>query len=212
MEFILFLTLIIAIFLYILAGIFVLNHLTQWKGIFGERTVARKLSKLDKNNYKILHDLLLPSINGNFSQIDHVIISRFGIFCIETKAHVGIISGNIHEKEWMQTIYQKQTKFYNPLWQNNSHVRTIKNIISAQYPKVLIIPIIVFTKAKRVYAQGTTSLCNTDDLIQKIESYTNIIYDESVCNEIYAILSQAHVYDKRLREVHVQRVSNFKKA
>lgn len=206
MEIILFFVIIIAVFVSIISGIFIRNRLAQWKGAIGEKVVAHKLSHLDKNKYKILHNVFLPSTHSGYSQIDHVIVSCFGIFCIETKAYTGIISGNANEKEWLQTIYQKKNTIYNPLWQNYSHVKTLETMISDGYPKANIIPIVVFTKTKRVYVQGSSSLCFVEDLLQKINNYNTETVTVSECDEIYERISRAHIHDKKLWESHVQRI------
>lgn len=44
--------------------------------------------QLDTEEYIVLHDLLLPYKDGT-TQIDHVIISPYGIFVIETKNYTG---------------------------------------------------------------------------------------------------------------------------
>ena len=55
------------------------------KGAVGERRVARILNRLPKTEYKVLHDVMLSVPNDCTTQIDHVIISMYGIFVIETK-------------------------------------------------------------------------------------------------------------------------------
>lgn len=39
---------------------------------------------LDRKKYHLLHDLTLPTPNGT-TQIDHVLVSPYGVFVIETK-------------------------------------------------------------------------------------------------------------------------------
>ncbi|MFK8006321.1 MAG: nuclease-related domain-containing protein, partial [Saprospiraceae bacterium] len=87
------------------------------KGIRGEYKVSRVLRKLDKTEYKIFHDLYLKS-EDRYTQIDHLIISIYGVFVIETKNYKGWIHGNEKSEYWTQTIYKKKTKFRNPVKQN----------------------------------------------------------------------------------------------
>ena len=73
-------------------AIWVAALLLNWKRPFligkrGENFVSRKLLELDSEHYKVLVDLMLPSLgNTNTTQIDHIVVSDFGIFCIETKS------------------------------------------------------------------------------------------------------------------------------
>ena len=57
------------------------------KGKMGEATVSMLLKKLDKNKYQVVNDVLLSAEGGNTrtTQIDHVVVSIYGIFSIETK-------------------------------------------------------------------------------------------------------------------------------
>ena len=89
--------------LIIIIGIFIL--FAAWNiwwsspqniGKRGERRVARKLDWLSKE-YITLNDLLLPTRYGT-TQIDHVVVSPYGIFVIETKNYKGWILGmRIHK-------------------------------------------------------------------------------------------------------------------
>lgn len=96
-------------------------------GKLGEAFVSRALSELEPAKYTILDDLLLPS-SGSIAttQLDHVVVSDFGIFVIETKSFKGWIFGNANAQYWTQVLYRHREKFYNPLRQNYAHVKAIE--------------------------------------------------------------------------------------
>lgn len=73
------------------------------KGAAGERSIARRLATLPKEQYVILNDLLLPTSYGT-TQIDHVVVSIYGIFVIETKNYKGIIYGGQDAETWTQNV------------------------------------------------------------------------------------------------------------
>ena len=60
-------------------------------GFMGELWTKEALFKLNKNEYKILNDIMIE-IDGITHQIDHVIVSKYGIFVIETKQYNGYIT------------------------------------------------------------------------------------------------------------------------
>jgi hypothetical protein len=64
------------------------------KGAIGEKSVAFLLSGLDKRKYKLINNIML-SVGNKTTQIDHIIVSNYGIFVIETKNYKG----------WMFYIY-----------------------------------------------------------------------------------------------------------
>lgn len=115
----------------------------------GEKIVAKELGRLKKKDYIVLHDLLLPTVNGKSSQVDHVVVSTRGIFVIETKNHAGRISGSEQAQYWQQHLSSQSRGFYNPILQNRSHLRAIRRHL----PKLdaeLFSTIVVFTEAWRL--------------------------------------------------------------
>ena len=71
-------------------------------GIVGEKRANYHLRTLLRNDEYLLTNLLLPLRNGEKTEIDAVLISRKGIFCIEIKHWVGHISGNDEDESWLQ--------------------------------------------------------------------------------------------------------------
>ena len=66
-----------------------------FKGWFGEASANSYFNrKLDRRAYHLLHDVTLPMEGGGTTQIDHIIVSAFGLFVIETKNMKGWIFGS----------------------------------------------------------------------------------------------------------------------
>ena len=103
---------------------------TAWfKGMVGEWFINLCIRLfLDKREYRLLKDVTLPTPQGS-TQIDHVIVSRFGLFVIETKNMKGWIFGNPTQKSWTQQIYRRKHHFQNPLHQNHLHMMTLKSLL-----------------------------------------------------------------------------------
>jgi ribosomal protein L37AE/L43A len=117
---------------------------TPWgKGIIGEFLVnAAANLKLDKNKYHLIKNVTLPTEDGT-TQIDHIIVSEYGIFVVETKNMKGWIFGDEKQKYWTQKIYKHTNKFQNPLHQNYKHIKTIQNALGIGSDKIF--SVIVFT-------------------------------------------------------------------
>jgi hypothetical protein len=106
-----------------------------FKGKFGEFIVNRAISKkLDKTEYHLVKDVTLPTDDGT-TQVDHIIVSRYGIFVIETKNMKGWIFGSERQKMWTQKIYKHSNKFQNPLHQNYKHIKTLSNLLEVEVSK-----------------------------------------------------------------------------
>lgn len=108
---------------------------SHFKGKAGEAIVKLSInSKLDPNIYHLINDVTLPSFDGT-TQIDHLIVSIYGIFVIETKNMQGWIFGNKHNKTWTQTIYKRSYTFQNPLHQNYKHIKVLSKITGIEENK-----------------------------------------------------------------------------
>ena len=92
------------------------------KGQRGEKLVAGRLRKGLPEEYLILNDIYLPLPDGTTTQIDHVVVSQYGVFVVETKTYSGWIFGDEKSKEWTQSIYRKKSRFQNPIRQNYRHI------------------------------------------------------------------------------------------
>ena len=118
----------ILLILLVLGLIFILFQ-TNLKGVIGEKTVASVLILLNKSKYKVLNNVVL-SINGRTSQIDHIVISDFAIFVIETKNYKGWILGGENSEYWTQVLFKRKEKFYNPISQKYSNILALKTCLS----------------------------------------------------------------------------------
>ncbi len=138
----------------------------------GEKTISRKLYSPDSIQYKSLNNLVLPSKgNTNVTQIDHVIISNYGIFVIETKSYKGWIFGNVNQEYWTQVIFRYKKRFYSPLRQNFTHIKAIEDLLGRSRLKAPIISLVVFPYADKLKISGTDLVGHTHDIVRKIGSY-----------------------------------------
>lgn len=122
---------IIVVLWYLIPFVILVSVLkSPWfKGLLGEfalNLVARLA--LNKKDYHRINNVTLPTENGS-TQIDHIIVSVFGVFVIETKNMKGWIFGGEHQKTWTQKIYKHSSKFQNPLHQNYKHVRVLQSFL-----------------------------------------------------------------------------------
>lgn len=126
------------------AAIFVAVIKSPWfKGIVGEFIVnlsARLF--LDKEKYHLIKNVTLPTEDGT-TQIDHIIISVYGIFVVETKNMKGWIFGSSNQKTWTQKIYRHSHKFQNPLHQNYKHTQTLAGLLELSDEQIFSVVVFV---------------------------------------------------------------------
>lgn len=73
------------------------------KGTLGELRQEIRLDGLPREHYKVINNIIIPN-KENTSQIDHLVISNFGIFVIENKNFKGNIYGSERSKTWTQFL------------------------------------------------------------------------------------------------------------
>ncbi len=113
------------------------------KGKVGELAVHVKLYLKDPQ-YILLNDCTLPDEQSGTTQIDHILLSPFGIFVIETKNYTGWIFGGERQKMWTQKIYKNSYKFQNPLHQNYKHMKVLEDVLSDIVEPEYLHSVIVF--------------------------------------------------------------------
>lgn len=124
------------------------RNASRIKGHIGERRVARQLARLDPEEYRVINGLLI--VDGNTSsQIDHLVVSRFGIFVIETKNFKGYISGGETSQYWTQYVYGWKNRFRNPIKQNQSHICALRHVLP-EYGREIYHPVVVFAGSARL--------------------------------------------------------------
>lgn len=113
------------------------------KGWWGELiiSITQKIF-LDSDTYKPINNAIIPTSDGT-TQIDHIIVSRYGIFVTETKNYKGWIFGDEHSPTWTQSIYGKKSKFQNPLRQNYKHTKALSEFLGIEHDKFFSIVIFV---------------------------------------------------------------------
>ena len=107
---------------------------STFKGFLGETVINVAMwLKLDKDVYHRLNGITLPRDNGGSTQIDHIIVSVYGIFVIETKNYKGWIYGSETQRQWTQSFPNgSKFKFQNPLRQNYLHIKTLADLLGLE--------------------------------------------------------------------------------
>lgn len=91
------------------------------QGNQAEKVVSGILHSLG-SEYVVFDNVMLKRGKGT-TQIDHVVVSPYGIFVIETKSHKGRIFGDCAGKVWTQVCGSQKNTFYSPFLQNYAHLR-----------------------------------------------------------------------------------------
>ena len=148
--------------------------------------------------------------DGKTSQIDHVVVSNYGIFVIETKNYKGWILGDERGEQWTQVIYKRKEKFYNPIRQNYGHVQALKQNLQ-DYKELNYISIVVFSINAELKVKTDSKVIYSVNLLKTIRGYKVESLTDEQKEAIYSSLVALNVSEKDVRTQHVAGI-NQKKA
>ncbi len=199
-----------------------INQSAVRKGELGEYKIDIQLSQLPKD-YMYLNDLFIknPKSSTGYSQIDHVIITPYGLFVIETKNYQGTIYGGKDRKTW---LINGKFKMMNPLMQNYGHIQALKSFIEAKYHPYFI-SVVSFTKRCTfkieeelrkisstelvIYDVELTQFINRKVAVLKLQ-YPNPLFLKSEMEMIYNSLVNANITDAAIRKQHIDIIEEKK--
>ncbi len=176
------------------------------KGKAGEKTVSRKLSRLPKDKYKVLNDIMLATPKGT-TQIDHIVVSICGVFVVETKNYQGWIYGGEESEYWTQNIYGHKHQFYNPILQNAGHVRALRRTLS-EYESLPIIPIVAFSNIAYLRVSfRNKNVIYWNRLVRFITQFKEYRISSEQVNDIYAKLLSVQIEEsKENKKRHIRNI------
>lgn len=174
--------------LFVLAG---LLKSAWFKGMIGEALVnlAARLF-LDKNEYHLIKNITIPTEDGT-TQIDHIIVSRFGVFVVETKNMKGWIFGGEHQKQWTQQIFKSKHKFQNPLHQNYKHTKTLETALGLAHEKM--ISMVVFVGDSTFKTEMPENVTYGGGYIRFIKSHTQPLLTEAEVQQVIAQIAEGRL-------------------
>lgn len=203
-------------------SIFLKINQNKIRGSVGESLTENKLklSRLFGKDGYILKNIYIPKSNGETSEIDLLFITKKGIFVIESKNYSGYIFGSEQNQNWTVTLYAgkgffginkvEKHQFYNPIKQNKTHIKNLKEFIGKDVP---CFSIIVFSnrcelKEINVFSDNVY-VCYRDEInriISRIwKKNEDVLSDNEVFN-LNELLSKHTGVDKEIKKKHVDQI------
>ena len=185
----------------------------EWVGKWGEDLIEKKLRYINKKigeKGKILRNVYLPKYNGETSEVDVAYITQKGIFVFESKNYSGWIFGNERNEYWTVTLPNEKNQFYNPVMQNRTHLKWMKEFVGEDIP---LFSIIVFSE--RCELKKVTTYSDDVKVIKEGSIFETIrdfwsespdMVSEERIEELYARLKERTEVDKATKEAHVENI------
>ncbi|GGA26099.1 nuclease-related domain-containing protein [Paenibacillus physcomitrellae] len=191
-------------------------------GELGEHKINIQLDQLPKD-CKSLSDLMVknPKSRTGYSQIDHLVITPYALFVIETKNYNGEIKGGRSDKQWSVS---NRFKMYNPLMQNYGHIKAVENLL-ADETNLRFVSLVSFTMRCRFSIDPELRKIHSDELIVYDTELSEFIsrklirlktekpeplFNPETIQKIYDELKQANITDPAIRQQHIDSIKTTK--
>lgn len=118
----------------------------RFRGDIAETRVRRILATgLERNRFTVFNNVVLP-VGGGTTCIDHVVVSRFGIFVIHSVYVRGWISGTRVQERWRRRSLGHSARFENPLHRSELQVEALQRLTG--YPASVFQALVVLVGLK----------------------------------------------------------------
>lgn len=181
------------------ASLFTPKYSSQAEAIgdYGEKRVSAFLEDLGCEEYRVYNDLLIR--DGSYTtQVDHIIISRYGVFVLETKNVHGKVYGGDNAEFWKQYLpstgykrygFTQEHQLRNPIWQNEGHIKTLRKLVFGN--DVPLYGVIVFPSDTEIHVKASQPVLNMYNIVPYIKQYHDFVLSAE----------QMGLYHRRLLEV-----------
>ena len=155
------------------------------RGWFGEKkTTFNMWLSLNTETYRRFHDVIIPAKNGT-TQIDHLLVSTYGLFIVETKNIKGWIFGSENQPKWVQSLYGKNYSFQNPIRQTFRQKKIISEYLNLD--ESIIHTVIFFVSDCKFKTQLPPNVIRSG-LGKYIKQFCNPILQPEEINRIVGLL------------------------
>lgn len=156
---------------------------SQMTGNVSENQVSSQIfGNLDPEKYSLIENITLPTWNNRTTQIDHIVVSKYGVFVIETKTLNGWIFGSENSSKWTKVYFHSKYYFMNPLHQNYKHLMTLHEQIGI--PKSKLHSIVVFVGDTQFKTSMPANVIKDNQLIEYIARFSDHILSDGEVKRI----------------------------
>ena len=180
-------------------------------GNAGERLVSRRLATLPPHDYKTVNDIMLPTVDGMTTQIDHAVVCRYGIFVIETKDYSGWIFGSEDQRTWTQSFKggrwsgSQKFHFQNPIRQNWRHIYTMADRL--ELPLRYFHNVVAFCGDGVFMTKMPENVMRSEELCSYIQSFGRPVMSEAkVAQTLTKLVKIDEGVSEEAKSAHVSRL------
>ena len=148
------------------------------------------------------------------TEIDLLYITQKGVFVLESKNYCGWIFGDERDNQWTATFPNREKRrFYNPVRQNQNHIRWLKQYAGTNLPCYSIIVFSERCELKKItVTMPGVGVVKRDKLFSLItdnwDKFPDYFTDDQI-EQIYNKLKKCTDVDKNTKQRHVRNIKGY---
>lgn len=185
----------------------------RFLGAMAERSLHKLLLKQLPISYQHYRNLVLQTAQGDLTEVDHLIVSPFGIFVLEVKNYQGWIFGNEKQPEWTVQHFRRKHRFMNPLRQNYKHTQAVKHVLGLTADDASKVhSLVVFSPRAAFKTPMPTNVLHIAQAGDYINQYYQLCFSDEQLRQFSSRLNIAATSSKALGKLHLEQVKARKAA
>lgn len=163
----------------------------RFRGDIAESRVRRLLAGgLERNLYTVFNGLVVPS-GGGTTPIDHVVVSKFGIFVIESQYVRGWISGGEFQEQWKQGLLRRSVRFANPLHRNRLQAESLQQLLD--YPPGVFHRLVVLVGQKGFKTRLPENVLPPERLLAQVRKKTRHLLSPEQADQAIRVIDESRL-------------------
>lgn len=167
----------------------------RFRGDIAERRVRRILAQgLESSRYTVLNDVVIPAGGGTMG-IDHVVVSRFGVFVLESVYLPGHVHATKQMAQWKRRRFGRTVRFDNPFHRNRLQAEALGALLgmSARY----LHPLVVCDGADTIKGEPPANLVRPEHLVREIRRKGQFLLEPEQTSRALSGIKDAHIETRR---------------
>jgi hypothetical protein len=154
-------------------------------------------NSLPSSYYTVFNNVSLDT-GSRTTQIDHVVVSPYGIFVIETRHLYGWIAGSVNDHVWTRTLLRFSRRLQNPIRQNQAHIRALQGLLGVDSAKFH--SLLVMTGGARFASAMPVNVTTMGGLLPFIQVRTDRLMDFEESERVAMVIRTCRLPAGRLIE------------
>ena len=196
--------------LLMLPGLFILllfGNQAKFLGAMAERSLHKQLLRKLPISYRHYRNLVLQTAQGDLTEVDHLIVSPYGIFVIEVKNYQGWIFGGEKQAQWTVQRFRRKHCFMNPLRQNFKHTEAIKHVLGLAKAGVdKVHSIVAFGPRAEFKTLLPANVMHIDQVANYLQQFYQPCFSDDELRQFNVRLNLAVSSRKALSKLHLAQV------